>query len=216
MTRAALGVVVIASALALAAGQNAAARPILAPTTYSYKILDAPTSGDERAIRNLGLQPEAQRRSDRLFSALAAVLGGSAPALNFVPTGSPLVGATDLSTNLTDRPGAPIGQINVDPLAVEGFINDSSAVHSGAINQLPHEMMHTRQTPLVLASLADSEGGAQAFADLVTPEAARRAHIPYTPGNFDGVYSDFVRAAQAKGNDWLLGGQMGKPPVPWP
>lgn len=210
-----LGVAVLASALALAAvghPQPGAAAPT---STYSYKILNAATSSDERAIKNLGLQPEAQRRTNRLFNALAVVLGGAAPALNFVPTGSPLA-PTNLAANLTDRPGAPKGTINIDPLGVEALINNASEYHNSGVNALPHEMMHTRQTPSVLASLADREGGAQAFADLVTPEAAHRAGIPYTPGDFDGAYAAYVKAAQARGRDWLLGGQMGKPPVPWP
>lgn len=211
-----LGVVVLASALALAAAGHPQPGSADPTSSYTYKMLNAPTSGDEVAIRNLALLPYAEGRSDKLFNALVSVLGGAAPQLNFVPTGSQFVGATDLSANLNDRAGAPKGTINVDPLALEGIINDASPVHSGAINQLPHEMMHTRQTQQVLASTPDAEGGAQAFADLVTPEAAHRAGIPYANGNFDGSYADYVKAAQAKGPAWILGGQMGKPPVNWP
>lgn len=212
MTRAVLGVVMLAALLAPAA---ATAIPFAPASTYSYRILDAPTSSDERAIKTLGLQPTAQRKSNALFDALASVLGGTAPALNFVPTGSPLAPG-DMAANLTDRPGAPKGTINVDPLAVEALINNASIYHSSGVNGYPHEMAHLRQTPAILASTPDAEGGAQAFADLVTPEAARRARIPYASGNYDGAYSSFVKAARARGNDWLTGTQFGHAPVPWP
>lgn len=219
MLRAVLGVIMVSSALALAAAAKPSAVKRFGPDPnafYSYRILNRPTSSDERAIRNLGLQPEAQRRSDRLFAAIAKVLGGDAPHLNFVPTGSPLA-PTNAAANLTDRPGAPKGTINVDPLAVEALINNRSPYHSSGVNTMPHEMMHLRQTPATLSVLADREGGAQAFSDLVSPIAAQRAGIPYTVGNYDGDYGPLVQAVmQQKGRDWIFGGQMGKPPVSWP
>jgi hypothetical protein len=185
--------------------------------SYSYRILNRPTSSDERAIKNLGLQPEAQRRSDRLFSALVSLLGGDAPKLNFVPTGSPLA-PRGTSANLVDRPGAPIGQINLAPIAVEALINDRSPDHNLGVNVMPHEMAHTRQVRDVLRSDELAEGGAQSFSDMVTPEAARRAHIPYRAGNYDGLYAAYVQSVQKnKGRDWILAGQFGRPGSPaWP
>lgn len=183
--------------------------------SYTYRILNAPSSGDERGIRNLALQPKAQQLSDKLFTSLSSLLGGSAPGLNFVPTGSQFA-PNSFAANLSDRTGAPQGTINVDPLAVEGLINNTSAYHSPAVNAMPHEMMHLRQQPSVLASLMQSEGGAQAFADLVTPEAAHRANIPFQNGNFDGSYAPYVQSVQQApyGRDWILGGQMGKTAPP--
>lgn len=208
-----LGVVVLASALSLAA----APKPGTAsPTsTYTFRILSNPTTGDEFGFRN-AIQQTAQTDSDKLFNALVSVLGGGAPQLNFVPMGSALTPG-DLSANFEAAPGAPQGTINVDPLAIEALTNNGSAYHSSSVNALPHEMSHLRQTPAVLASLADREGGAQAFTDLVTPEAAHRAGIPYANGNYDGSYSNFVKAAQAKGRDYLLAGQFGRAVTPaWP
>lgn len=204
----------MALALVLMAAANTAARAAT-PTSYTYRILNAPTSSDERAIKTLGLQPTAQRRSEGLFAALQKVLGGTAPPLNFVPTGSDLA-PNHMSANLLDSPGGALGTINMDPLAVEALINDGSPIHSGVVNQVPHEMAHTRQARDVLLSLLQREGGAQAFADYVTPEAARQAHIPYQNGDYDGGYTEYVKQAQARGLDWILGGQFGHAPVSFP
>lgn len=209
-----LGVIVLASALAIAAAGHPQPGVAGPSSSYTYRVLDNPTTGDEFGFRN-AIQKTAQTDSNKLFDALAPIFGGTAPQLNFVPTGSQFA-PDDMAANLTDRVGAPRGTINVDPLAVEALTNNDSPYHSSGVNGYPHEMSHLRQTPAVLASLPDREGGAQAFADLVTPEAAHRAGIPYTNGNYDGSYSSFVKAAQARGNDWLLGGQFGKPPVSWP
>lgn len=185
--------------------------------SYSYRILNKPTSSDERAIRTIGLQPEAQHRSDRLFASLVSLLGGTAPGLNFVPSGSPLIATSDTSANIAGKPGAPQGTINVNPLVTEGLINNASPYHSGSVNRFPHEMAHLRQTVPTLADLMQREGGAQAFADLVTPTAAQRAGIPYRVGNYDGSYAPLVSQAQAKGRDWLLAGQFGNTGSPtWP
>jgi hypothetical protein len=83
----------------------------------------------------------------------------------------------------------------------------------------PARDMHLRQTPAVLADRTQREGGAQAFADIVAAAAAHDAHVPYTgvPGAFDGSYAPLVQAVMSQyGRDWVLGGQMGKPPVAWP
>jgi len=182
----------------------------------AYRYLANPTSGDEFGFRN-AFHGYAQQRSDGLFSALASVLGGSSPQLNFVQPGSDFT-PNHMSANLRDRPGAPVGQINLDPLATSSLIVDNAGDHNLVVNGMPHEMMHVKQQPSVLASLADREGGAQAFADLVTAAAAQKAAIPYQPGNYDGAYTDFVKAAQARGRDWLLAGQMGRstPAPAWP
>lgn len=209
----ALGLAVLAMAASLPAQASSPAANSYA--SYSYRILDKPTSSDERAIRTLGLLPEGQRRSDALFAALQKVLGGSAPKLNFVPTGSELV-SNHMSANIRDNVGGPLGTINIDPLAYDGLINDLSPQHNGVVNQVPHEMAHTRQTRDVLLSLMQREGGAQAFADYVTTEAAKQANIPYLDYNFDGAYAPFVKQAQARGLDWLLGGQFGHAPVSFP
>jgi hypothetical protein len=207
-----LGVVVLASALALAARgtqtHSALASAYDPNQSYSYRILSKPTSSDERAIRTLGLQPEAQQLSNRLFAALVKVLGGQAPMLSFTPA----IAASGGEAHLSASPGQ--NTVNIDPYATEGLINAAAPTHSGAVNQMPHEMAHLRQ---VVTSVADREGGAQAFADLVTPAAAAAAHTPYDATiNFDGVYAPFVKAAQARGRDWLLGTQFGHAPVPWP
>jgi hypothetical protein len=61
------------------------------------------------------------------------------------------------------------------------------------------------------------EGSAQAFADLVTPEAAFKAGIPYKANPaYDGQYAADTAQAAARGNDWITGGQFGHPGVPWP
>jgi hypothetical protein len=182
------------------------------PDTPSYRILNNPTTGDEFGFRN-ALHDYAQGRSDRIFGSLATLLGGSAPQINFVPTGSQFA-ANHMSANISDSVGAPLGTINADPLAVDAFIEDDSPIHSGVVNQFPHEMAHTRQTPQVLADVPTREGGAQAFADYVTQAAAKRANVPYLPNSFDGGYDAYEKQAQARGLAWLLAGQFGKPGSP--
>lgn len=181
---------------------------------YAEKILGNPTTGDEFGFRG-AIQSYAQKRSDGLFSPLASVLGGASPGLNFVQTDNELT-SNHMSANLADNHGAAKGTINIDPYATTQFVIDTAPEHSGWTNQMPHEMAHTRQTNAVLRSTPDAEGGAQAFADLVTAAAAQKARIPYTPGYYDGSYSDFVKAAQARGNDWLLNGQFGRTGSTWP
>jgi len=206
------------AAIASAAGASHALAAAPNPNaSYSYRILNAPTSSDERAIRTLGLQPRAQTLSDKLFEALKVILGGEAPRLNFVPNGSLLTANGGMSTNNVDAPGAPKGEINVTPRAVEGLINPDSALHSFYVQGYTHEDAHTRQILQVLSDYAQAEGGAQAFADLVTPEAAFKAGISYKPTPaYDGSYAPYVQQAQQRGNDWLTGGQFGHAPVPWP
>lgn len=177
-------------------------------------ILDEPRSSDEQAFRT-ALWQYAQQRSNRLFQPLEPVLGGAAPTLNFVAAGSPIT-PNHMSENIRGTPLAPAGEINMDPFSVDGLIVNSAPAHSVVVNQMPHEMAHTRQTQQVLADTAASEGGAQAFADLVAAAAAQKAGVPYTPGDYDGSYTDFVKQAQARGNNWILGGQFGRPPVAFP
>lgn len=185
------------------------------PATYTYRSLANPTSGDQFGFR-AAIQQNAQTMSDRLFAALASVLGGQAPTLNFVPQGSPLTPG-DLSANYIAFPGGPVGTVNVDPLAVEGMTNFNSPYHNATVYAFPHEMAHLRQTAQVLADLATREGGAQAFSDLVTPVAAQRAHIPLSLSQtYDGAYAQYVKDAQARGNDWITGTQFGHAAVPWP
>lgn len=174
---------------------------------YWTRILASPSSGDELSFRTT-FHNDAQDLSNRIFNPLAKVLGGQAPTLNFVDS-------VDGGFHASADPAS--NSINYDPAATEGLIDENGATHSGAVNGLPHEMAHLRQTPAVLASLADREGGAQAFADLVSPEAAALARTYYDDSrNYDGSYAAFVKAAQGRGNDWLLGGQFGHPPVVWP
>lgn len=196
--------------------QRVTAAPSQSP---SYRMLNRPRDGEEVRLSALFHQ-SAQGLSDKLFGSLATLLGGTAPTLNFVPTGSPLA-PDNLSTNLTDRPGAPKGTINADPLAVESLVNNASPYHDSGVNGYPHEFAHTRQLPQTLADLMRREGGAQAFADLVTPTAAQRAGIPYNPvvGNVDGAYAPFVQAVQQPpyGRDWIMGAQFGRTAPPaWP
>lgn len=194
------------SLAALMAGRATAA---LNGQDYGLKILSAPTSGDELALRTV-IQQTAQTRSNGLFGSLANVLGGTAPRLNFVPNANPVGsefhGSADVAGNA----------INLDPLATLGLASDYSPYHDSAVNGAAHEMAHLRQTPTVLGSVPVREGGAQAFADLVTNLAASEAHIPYTTGDFDGSYAPYVSQAQQKGRDWILSGQFGRPPVSFP
>lgn len=199
----------VATLLTGAAAAKTQPRPS-GPGSYDFRILDNPTSGDEFGFRN-AFHGYAQGRSNRIFTSLASLLGGDAPTLNFVPTGSDLV-ANHMSANLQDQPdGSKAGQINMDPLSVDALINDSSPIHSGVVNQMPHEMAHTRQTQPTLAQLLTREGGAQAFADLEAAPAAQAAGIPYTPGNYDGAYAELVQQIMAsKPQSWILGTQFGR------
>jgi hypothetical protein len=154
----------------------------------------------------------SQAVSDRMFAALQKVLGGSAPRLKFAPVTDP-GGEFNAYANPADN------TVTLDPTAMEGLVDPRSQSHDGSVVGLPHEFMHLRQTPGVLADTTQREGGAQAFADLVAAAAAKIARIPYTgvPGAFDGSYAPLVQAVTQKyGRDWILGGQMGKPPVAWP
>lgn len=216
MARALLGVVLLAALLAPA---SATARPILAPgDSYTYRILNNPTTGDAFGFRS-AIQQNAQGLSDKLYGSLASLLGAGAPKLNFVPSGSPLLSEADTSANVEGQLGAPAGSVNVDPLAVESLTNFKSPYHDSGLNVYPHEYAHLKQTPSTLAQLLTREGGAQAFADQVTPTAAKRAGIPYTPGNYDGSYAPYVQTVQQPpyGRSWILGGQFGKTAPPtWP
>jgi hypothetical protein len=205
----------VAALAALATAGSAHAAP-LSPANYTYQIINNPRSSDDIIVRQ-ALQKDAQGMSDRLFQALSAILGGSAPRLNFVATGSPLT-PRNTSVNLTDSPYAPMGVINADPTAVNALINPNSAAHSSAVLAFPHEMAHLRQTADVLANIPQREGGAQAFTDTVTPVAAQRAGIPFRMGNYDGPYAQFVQQANQLGRDWIMAGQFGHPtPAPsWP
>lgn len=207
----ALAVMAALTPLQAAAAQKPNARD---PNIYFQKILTNPAGGDEVLVNRV-FRNDAQGLSDRLFGAVAKVLGGQAPKLNFVQAGT-LGAETGISTNLTDRPGFPKGTINLDPSGIQYLVHEQGPFHSSAVNAMPHEFMHTRQTPQVLASIPDREGGAQAFADIVTPIAAAIAKTHYDAGFYDGPYTDFVKAAQARGRDWILGEQMGKPAVSWP
>lgn len=215
-----LGVAMAATIATHLAGAQPTAAKRLGPDpnlSYTYRILNNPTTGDAFGFRS-AIHGYAQKRSDGLFRALEPLLGGASPQLNFLPTGSPLV-PTTMSANVVGKPGAPQGTINVDPLAVETLINDHSPYHDSGVNGYPHEMSHLRQSRDTLAQFLTREGGAQAFANLVTPTAAQRAGIPYRPGNFDGDYAPFVQAVQAApyGRDWILAGQFGRSGSPaWP
>jgi hypothetical protein len=163
-----------------------------------------------RALAAGGTTPPPS--GDGLFGQLAKVLGGHAPTLNFVPSVDP--GGDELANALLGK-----NQINLSSGAMTGLVDPRSQYHNQAVNVLAHEMMHLRQTPAVLGDTTQREGGAQAFSDLVTPDAAKAAHIPYSgvPGAYDSNYGPLVQLIQQKyGPDWILGGQMGKPPVAWP
>lgn len=194
------------SPLTAAASGRALQQPLNAHG-YGIQILTTPSTGDELGFRT-AIQHGAQARSDALFQALAKVLGGSPPTLNFQPTvaGGEFHAYADPAAN----------QIVLDPAATLGIVSDQDTFHDGAINGLPHEMAHLRQTPQVLASIPVREGGAQAFADTTTNLAAAAAGIPYTPGFFDGSYAPYVQQAQQRGRDWILSGQFGRPPTVWP
>lgn len=217
MTRALLGVVLLTSLLAPAAATGAHRATYDPNSSYTFRSLNNPTSGDAFGFR-AAIQQNAQGLSNKLFGSLASLLGGTAPALNFVPAGSPLLVTGDSSANLIDTPGGPKGTINVSPIAVEALTNFKSPYHDPGVTAYPHEMAHLRQTTPTLADLMRREGGAQAFSDIVTPAAAKRAGIPYAPGDYDPPqYASLVKGAQALGRDWLLAGQFGKSGSPnWP
>lgn len=175
-------------------------------TSYALRILQAPNSGDELGFRT-AFQHRAQDMSNRMFGPLSKILGGSAPTLNFVSSipGGDAHASADVKGNA----------INLDPLVTEGLIDENAPAHSGSVNGIPHEMAHLRQTPQVLASVPDREGGAQAFADYEAPDAARAANTYYdTHLNFDGAYADYVKQAQARGLAWILAQQFGHPAAP--
>lgn len=154
----------------------------------------------------------AQNVSDRMFAALQKVLGGTAPKLSFAAQ-------TDPNGEFNAQAFPAENRIALDPAYMIGLVDPRSQLHDQAVNVLPHEDMHLRQTSAVLADRTQREGGAQAFADIVAAAAAHTAHIPYTsvPGAFDGSYAPLVQAVMSQyGRDWVLGGQMGKPPVAWP
>lgn len=216
-----LAAALMASSLAslMQGGKARAAVPPQNPG-YEQQILNNPMSGDDFAVRN-AIHAKAQARADAMFSAVAGLLGGTSPRFNFVATGNPLTWNHMSANGTSDHFWAPRGTINMDPYATAALTNDASGDHSLAVNQVPHEQSHTRQVPSVLASISDREGGAQAFADVVAQHAAQQAGIPYSPGapgEFDGSYAGYVKAAQAKGLAWILGSQFtGQPgPTTWP
>lgn len=196
-------------AASVAAPQAAARQSDYLPQTLSYKSLDNPTTGDEFMFR-LGIYDNARGISSRTFGAVSSLLGGADPALNFVPTGDPAAPGHASATPATNT-------VNLDPLAVEAIVNNASPVHSPGYLNLLHEMAHLRQIPSVWGDTAQAEGGAQAFADTVTPLAARQAGVPFLPGDYDANYADYVKQAQARGLQWILGGEFGNTaPVTWP
>lgn len=175
-----------------------------------------PSSGDDMYVRN-AMHQQARNTSDRLFGALASLLGGTAPTLNFVTGDSPHVrGNGAFSATPADN------TVNVPPRALGALANAASPIHDWAVQGLPHEFTHLRQTPAVYASDMQAEGGAQAFADLVTEQAAKQANVPFTPappGFFDADYADYVRQVMdTLGPAWVLYQQFGRPvgPITYP
>lgn len=191
---------------AAAAGRQSAAE---GQSPYALKILSAPGSGDELAFRT-ALHGRADAMTGQMFNALAKVLGGTAPTVNFVPdvgTGGEFHASATPARNA----------VNFDPAVVEGLIDENSVNHSGAVNVVPHELAHLRQTPSVYASIPDREGGAQAFADQVSPLAAAAANTYYNRNlNYDGVYAPYVAQALQRGPSWIMGAQFGHAPVSLP
>jgi hypothetical protein len=201
----------VATLAAVAAAHSAHASAAVNPTaTYAYRTLSNPTSGDEFGFRG-AIQQNAQGMSDRLFTALQSILGGHAPHLNFVQNGDPST-PNNLSANPTTN------TINMDPVAVSALTDAHTTTHNIAVNDMSHESAHLRQILAVLADMGQREGGAQAFADLVTPAAAQRAHIPFTAGSYDGDYAPFVQQINQRpdARSFILGGQFGHAPVAWP
>lgn len=202
-------VVVLALMAALTPLQAAAGQKPDASNSnvYFQKILTNPAGGDEVLVNRV-FRKDAQGLSNRMFGALAKVLGGAAPTLAF---------PTSLASDEFHASAAPAtNTVNLDPTATQALVQEASPFHSSFVNALPHEMAHLRQTPQVLASLPDREGGAQAFADMVSSVAAAMAKTPYDGGAYDGSYAPFVQAAKARGNDWITGTQFGHAPVSWP
>lgn len=215
MGRLSLGVLMAASLAALMAGNAQPSGPPLANQSYTYRILNNPTTGDGFGLRAV-LQQTAQANSNKLYATLSSLLGGSAPPLNDVPTGSPFLTDGDASANIADQVGAPKGSVNVSPLALEALINNSSPYHDGGVHLLPHEYAHLHQTSTVLADPTMREGGAEEFSNEVTPTAAQRAGIPFH-GAFNSVYGPQATQAQQRGRQWVLGSQFGNTaPVRWP
>lgn len=202
-------VAVVVTVVAGLSPLQAAAANGLPDQTNLLRILSGRTNDIKEDFYKRKAQTRAVHMKDAMFGALAKVLGGQAPDLNFV---SGINSAEE--AHLSATPGA--NRINIDPYATQGFVDASARTHSGAVNAVPHEMAHLRQTAAILASVAQREGGAQAFADIVTPIAAAAAKTSYNGGNYDGGYADFVKQAQARGRDWLFGTQFGHAPVSWP
>jgi hypothetical protein len=225
MRRILLGAAIMAilapSALAYAAAGRKAAAPSAAYTgSHMMNVLTVPGGMKEDFFRGK-IEQTGQTDSNKIFGALQQVLGGTAPQLNYVAPGSQLVpGQTHISANVNGGSAAgPAGMINVDPVALEGLVNNASPAHNASVNQFPHEMSHLHQLATVLASIPQSEGGAQSFADIVAAAAARKAGIPYTPRpqGYDGNYAEYVKQVLAQqGRDWVLGPQFGRPTVAWP
>lgn len=196
----------VAVLAALAAGAHGQA--VDPNTVYAYRVLDNPTTGDAFMFRG-AIQQNAQTMSDRLFQALSSILGGQAPSLNFTQTGSPLTPSDLSATRATNT-------VNINPLGTWALTDPRSPFHNAAVTYVPHEQAHLRQTPDVFSSLPQAEGGAQAFADLVAPVAAKRAGIAFGGGNYDGSYAPFVQQVQPLGREWILGTQFGHPAPSWP
>ena len=156
------------------------------------------------------MHEQARTASGKMFGALQSLLHGENPTLNFVSPGSPLL---DADGGASANTGA--NSINADPAFVSSLINPSSRFYDWAVQSLPHEFAHLRQTPDVLASLGASEGGAQSFADIVTPTAAPQAGMAFRPGPagyYDGDYAQYVQNVnQYLGRDWALFKQFGNP-----
>ncbi len=198
----------VATIASIAAAAHQGAAKVDPNAVYAYRTLANPTSGDEFGFRG-AIQQNAQGMSDRLFQALQGILGGQAPRLNFTQPGDALTP--------DDFSATPAGNtINVNPMGTWAFTDNNSPYHNAGVTDVPHEMAHLRQTAQVLADMVSREGGAQAFANLVTPVAAQRAGIKYAPGNYDGTYANITQAVMPRGNDWLTGTQFGHAPVAWP
>jgi hypothetical protein len=173
-----------------------------------------PASGDDMYVRN-AMHGQARATTGKLFAALQGLLHGNNPDLNFVSGDSPLVatgGGT--SANFDGSAGQAANSINMAPNVVAALTNPSAHFHDWSVQIMPHEMAHLRQTPAVLGQMDTREGGAQAFADQVTYDAAQKAGVPFfagKPGTYDSNYADFVNAINALGKNWALYTQFGNP-----
>lgn len=171
-------------------------------------MLSQPSSGDDFYVRN-AVHQQTQRLSDALFKTVHEYTGGDAPTVQMVPQVDP---------NGVFHAQAILGQnqINVDPETAVGLITEANPYHSGTVNVMPHEMAHLRQLADVLSNPDLREGGAQAFADIVSPLAAALAGTGYDASrNYDGAYAvptQNVLAQQGRG--WVLASQFGSPQVP--